>query len=87
MPPASITSALPARMASAASPMAWAPVAQAETTARFGPRAPRLIDICPEAMSQIIIGTRKGLTRSGPRRRSTSICSPSVIRPPIPEPM
>ena len=42
-PPARITSASPRRTISAASPMAWAPVAQAETTAKLGPRMPRSV--------------------------------------------
>ena len=38
--PATITSALPMRMMSAASPSAWLPVAQAVTRQRFGPISP-----------------------------------------------
>jgi hypothetical protein len=39
-PPATITSASPYLISRAASPMAWAPVAQAVTTAWFGPLKP-----------------------------------------------
>ena len=35
--------------------------AQAETVVKFGPRNPYLIEICPEAMSAIIFGIKKGL--------------------------
>ncbi len=43
-PPATMTSASPHWMMRAASPMAWAPVEQAVTTALFGPRSPCRID-------------------------------------------
>ena len=39
-PPATITSASPYLIIRAASPMAWAPVEQAVTTAWFGPLKP-----------------------------------------------
>ena len=71
-PPAIITSASPRWMIFVASPMAWLPVAQAVTTAEFGPLAPKRIEITPEAMLTISIGMKKGDTRSGPFVRSTS---------------
>lgn len=40
-PPQITTSAIPRRIHSAASPMAWAPVAQAAATVAMGPRAPK----------------------------------------------
>ncbi len=86
-PPAIITSAAPRRMIAAASPRAFVPVAQAVATAMLGPRAPTRMAIMPAALSEIIIGTRKGLTRSGPRSRRTSACSSSVPMPPIPVPI
>jgi hypothetical protein len=43
--------------------MAWAPEAQAETVQKFGPLSPNVIDTCPAAMSEIIIGMKNGLTR------------------------
>ena len=41
----------------------------------------------PEALSESIIGTRNGLTRSGPRARKTSTCSSKVPIPPMPVPI
>ncbi len=71
VPPATTSSAVPSRTMRAASPMAWAPVVQAVDTARFGPvRRWRMPTSAAVALA-IIIGTRNGLTRSGPgpRRR------------------
>src|SRR2546429_384715 len=64
-PPASITSAWPRRMISAASPMAFALDAHAETWPMFGPLARYFIAISPAAMSMIIIGIRNGDTLRG----------------------
>ncbi len=47
-PPASITSASSRRIVSHASPIAWPPVAHAETVAKFGPVIPKLMATCPE---------------------------------------
>ena len=46
--------------------MLWVELAQAVTTAMFGPLAPRRIAMYPAGMLVIIIGTMKGLTRLGP---------------------
>jgi len=85
--PASITSAAPRRIISAASPMAFVPEAQAVARDMFGPRAPTRMAMLPAAPSEIIIGMRKGLTRSGPRWRRISYCSTRVVMPPMPEPI
>jgi len=86
LPPAMHASRIPARRSWCASPIACAPEAQAETVAKFAPRAPWIMEICPEAMSAIIIGTKKGETRDGPFSRRTSCCASQVVAPPIPDP-
>ena len=86
LPPAIATSTRSWRIRSAASPMASAPLAQAETVLKFGPFAPIIIETWPEAMSLNIMGMRNGLTRLGPRRAMTSYCSERVIIPPTPLP-
>jgi len=63
VPPAIMTSAAPRRRISRLSPSAWAPVAHAVTTVELGPFAPVRMEICPDAMSAIIIGMRSGETR------------------------
>src|SRR3989339_1250219 len=63
-PPLIMTSASPYRMSLRDSPRAWALEAQAETHAKLGPLAPLMMDTMPEAISAIIIGIKKGLTRS-----------------------
>src|SRR5260370_42597505 len=50
-PPASIAVARPWRIISAASPLAVAPVAQAETGEQLGPRAPAALETAPAALS------------------------------------
>ena len=57
--------ASPRRIISAASPIALALVAQAETVAKFGPFAPVCIETKPAAMSVMNIVMKNGLTRSG----------------------
>ena len=50
--------------------------AQAETVVKFGPLKPNLIEICPEAISAIIFGIKKGLKRGVPsplEKASTSL--------------
>ena len=44
VPPAMATSTRPLRIISAASPIESAPVAQADTTEKFGPLIPNIID-------------------------------------------
>jgi hypothetical protein len=60
VPPQIIASASPRWMTRKASPMACAPVEQADTCERFGPLAPKRIEICPGARLTMIIGTKKG---------------------------
>ena len=67
--------------------MASLPLEQAEVVQKLGPLIPRSMETCPEAMSVIIMGTRKGLIRDGPLSRSTLNCSASVISPPMPLPI
>ena len=71
----------------AASPIAWAPVEQAVTTAWFGPLKPYLIETLPEAKLIRLDGMKNGLMRRGPL--SCSVIAPSVMpgSPPIPEPI
>ena len=85
VPPAITATASPRRIHSAASPMALPEEAQAETAAKFGPRAPNSMATRPAVMSGIIAGMVKGETRRGPPwlRRTTAFSSHS--RPPIPE--
>ena len=64
--------------------MASPPLEQADTVEKFGPFVPSVIEICPEAMSGSIIGTRNGLTLEAPRASMTPICSERVMIPPIP---
>src|SRR5712692_3420580 len=85
-PPAIITSASSRWMIFMASPMAWLPVAQAVTTDELGPLAPNRMEITPEAILMMIIGTKKGETRSIPRSFRMSYCSSRVPMPPMPEP-
>ncbi len=67
--------------------MASEPLEQAEVMHMLGPLTPRAMDICAAAMSDIIIGARKGLTRSGPFSTRILACSKRVVRPPMPLPM
>ncbi len=82
-----MTSASTRWMCLSASPIAWLPVAQAVTTAEFGPFAPKRMDTSPDAILTIIIGMKKGDTRSGPFSRSVSWLESRVWIPPIPEPI
>ncbi len=87
LPPANMTSASPRRMAWAASPSAWVPVAQAETIPKLGPRAPYSIATSPAHMLPISDGIVKGETLRGPRSARTRSWFSKVYMPPIPEPM
>src|SRR5579884_4025293 len=87
VPPQIMARASPRWMMRKASPMAWPPVAHADTTEKFGPRAPTSMLTMPEAMLMMIMGTKKGLTRWGPRSRRTRCCSSHVRAPPMPVPM
>src|SRR5262245_4095451 len=86
-PPAIITSASLRWMSRNASPSAWLPVAQAVTTAEFGPLAPKRIETRPDAMLMMSIGMKNGETRSGPRSISVLCASRSDEMPPMPEPI
>ena len=66
LPPAIMTSASPRRIIAAASPIACAELAHAETGAKFGPRAPVTIATVPDAMLPRNIGMKNGLRRPGP---------------------
>src|SRR5262249_36533561 len=67
-------------------PMAWLPVAQAVTTAEFGPLRPYRIESCPDTMLTMRAGMKNGEIRSGPRSFSTSCHCRIVWIPPMPEP-
>src|ERR1035441_7965215 len=69
-PPAIIASASPRRMTFAASPIAWADVAQAVAVAEFGPFAPVWIETRPEHMFTMRPGMKNGLIRRGPFSRT-----------------
>ena len=66
--------------------MASEPLEQADVVQRFMPLTPSAIDIWAAAMSDIIIGARKGLTLPGPFSTSTFACSYIVFSPPMPLP-
>ncbi|MNN10650.1 hypothetical protein D3C81_1235800 [compost metagenome] len=70
-PPAIITSASPLCITLNASPIVFVEVAQAVTAHSTNPLAPYFIAISPEAILDIIIGTKNGLTLPGPFSRST----------------
>ena len=86
VPPATMTSASPRRMISDDSPMAWPPVAHADTVAKFGPVIPKLIATWPAPTFGMPIGMRNGLIRSGPRSALVEMPSMSVPTPPSPVP-
>ena len=67
VPPEIIAFAMPRRIISNETPMASAPLEQAEVVQKLGPLAPKRIERWPEAMSAIIMGMKNGLTRPAPR--------------------
>ena len=69
-----------------ASPIAWPPVAQADTVVKFGPVIPNWMAIWPAPTFGMPIGMRNGLIRSGPRRALIVMPSTSVPTPPRPVP-
>ena len=71
VPPQSITSARPSRIASTPSPIAMFDAAQAVHCDESGPRVPSSIDTQAAPMFGMISGIEKGLTRSAPRSRSS----------------
>ena len=61
--------------------------AQAETVAKFGPLKPYFIEICPGAISIIILGIKNGLNLGVPSPLLNSVISSmNVLNPPIPDP-
>ena len=85
-PPATATSTEPSRTIRVPSPTAWAPAAQAVVTERLGPVKPLRMATRAAVALGIIMGTKKGLTRSAPFSRYTRSCASSVCRPPTPVP-
>jgi hypothetical protein len=86
-PPASMMSASSSLIIRAASPIEWAPVEQAVTTAWLGPIRPYLIETWPEMRLISRPWTKCGLTRLGPFSCSTSDSLSIPGRPPMPEPI
>src|SRR2546426_1560877 len=86
-PPAIIALASPLRIVSQASPIVLLLVAQAETAAQLGPRAPVMIETIPAALSTLVILALNGLIRSGPFSRSILAASSNADRPPALLPM
>ena len=84
VPPHSITSARPSRIASMPSPIAMFEAAQAVHSEASGPFVPSSIDTQAAPMFGMIAGIENGLTRSGPRSRSVLWHSWNDFRPPIP---
>ena len=70
-----------------ASPIACEPVAQAVTTAWFGPLKPNSIDTTPAARLISEPGMKNGLTRRGPFSFSSRVVSSMEGSPPMPEPI
>ena len=66
LPPQSITSARPSRIASRPSPIAICEAAQAVHWEPSGPRVPSSIETQAAPMFGMIAGIENGLTRSGP---------------------
>ena len=67
--------------------MAFEDEAQADTVAKLGPLSPCFIEINPGAISEIILGIKKGLKRGDPSpaaKFNTSFWN--VSSPPIPAP-
>ncbi len=65
-PPASIASARPSRISSAASPIAWALAEHAVRHDRFGPRAPKAAARCPEGVPGSCSDSSSGSSSSAP---------------------
>ena len=87
VPPQTQASITPCLIFLKASPMAWVPEAQAETTQWEGPLRPNLMATLPAAILTMTLGIIKGETFSGPpllRRRVSDSIRPRL---PIPEPM
>ena len=85
-PPHTATSASPARIRRAASPMACALAAHAVTGAPSGPRKPWRIEMWPAAILARKLGTVNGDSRRGPRPSVVRTASTMAPKPPTPEP-
>ncbi len=86
VPPATTTSARPARMRSSDTPSASVELAHAVTITCAGPFAPSVIDTLPAASFAMSSGMASGERRSGPRSSSVFHASPFVSMPPMPLP-
>ena len=87
VPPQIMASASPRWITRAASPIECAPVEQADTCERFGPLAPKRIEICPGARLTMIIGTKNGeMPWRGPFSSSVVQVVSIVVTPPRPAP-
>ena len=75
VPPQSMTSARPSRMASRPLPIAMFEAAHAVHSDDSGPFVPSSIETQAAPMFGMIAGIENGLTRSGPRSRSVSVQS------------
>src|SRR3954449_6509962 len=84
VPPATTTSARPARSMSRASAIASAPLAHADTGAWTPARALSSRPTVAAGPLGMSIGTVCGETRRAPRSRSTSYCASRVSTPPMP---
>src|SRR3990170_3744919 len=84
VPPAMTTSTSPCSMRRCASTKACTPDAHAATEVMTGPRIPFWMLTWQAAMDGDIIGTMKGLTRSGPFVRSVTSPPATSCRPPPP---
>ena len=84
VPPQSITSARPSRIASSPSPIAMFEAAQAVHSESSGPFVPSSIETQPAARFGMIWTIENGLTRSGPRWSSTWMQASNDFSPPIP---
>src|SRR3954471_4016199 len=73
-----ITSASSRLITSAASPIEWVPLAQAETMQWLMPRMPNMVAMWLVVVSISMLGSQWGETRAGPR--SSSTCCSSMIR-------
>ena len=84
VPPQSITSARPSRIASRPSPIAMFEAAQAVVSVASGPCVPSSIDTQAAAMFGMIWMIENGLVRSGPRSSRLWKQSSNAPRPPMP---
>ena len=84
VPPQSITSARPRRIASRPSPIAMFEAAHAVHSESSGPFVPSSIDTQPAARFGMIWTIENGLTRSGPRWSRTWMHASNDLRPPMP---